>query len=73
MGHAAQGGKSPLIAYLRTAQVALMLGTTKRTLSNWVKAGKVPAPLIDPKTGYMKWTLSDVEVARSILRETVKR
>jgi len=55
--------------YLTTARVARILGITKRTLHNWIKAGKVPAPEANPDNGYLQWTMSDVEVVRNTLME----
>jgi DNA-binding transcriptional MerR regulator len=60
-------GKVP--EFLTTARVARILGVTKRTLHNWIKAGKVPAPEANPDNGYLQWTMSDVEVARNTLME----
>jgi predicted site-specific integrase-resolvase len=55
--------------HLTTARVARILGITKRTLHNWIKAGKVPAPDPNPDNGYLQWTMSDVEVVRNALTE----
>jgi DNA-binding transcriptional MerR regulator len=55
--------------YLTTARVARILGITKRTLHNWIKAGKVPGPEVNPENGYLQWTMADVEVARRALTE----
>ena len=55
--------------YLTTARVARILGITKRTLHNWIKAGKVPGPEANPNNGYLQWTMSDVEVVRNVLME----
>jgi len=55
--------------YLTSARVARILGITKRTLHNWIKAGKIPAPEANPGNGYLQWTISDVEVVRNVLME----
>jgi predicted site-specific integrase-resolvase len=55
--------------YLTSARVARILGITKRTLHNWIKAGKIPGPEANPENGYLQWTMSDVEVARNVLTE----
>jgi predicted site-specific integrase-resolvase len=55
--------------YLNSGRVARILGISKRTLHNWIKAGKVPAPDPNPENGYLIWTMSDVEVARHALTE----
>jgi predicted site-specific integrase-resolvase len=55
--------------YLTTARVARILGITKKTLHNWIKSGKVPGPEVNPDNGYLRWTMSDVEVVRNVLME----
>jgi excisionase family DNA binding protein len=55
--------------YLTTARVARILGISKRTLHNWIKAGKVPGPEANPGNGYLQWTMADVEVVRNTLME----
>jgi predicted site-specific integrase-resolvase len=55
--------------YLTSARVARILGITKRTLHNWIKAGKIPAPDANPENGYLQWTITDVEVVRNVLTE----
>ena len=54
---------------LTSARVARILGITKRTLHNWIKAGKIPGPEINPENGYLQWTMTDVEVVRNVLTE----
>jgi excisionase family DNA binding protein len=55
--------------YLTSARVARILGITKRTLHNWIKAGKIPAPEANPDNGYLQWRIADVEVVRNVLTE----
>lgn len=55
--------------YLTSARVARILGINKRTLHNWIKAGKIPAPEVNPDNGYLLWTMTDVEVVRNVLTE----
>jgi DNA-binding transcriptional MerR regulator len=55
--------------YLTSARVARILGITKRTLHNWIKVGKSPAPDANPNNGYLQWTMTDVEVVRNVLTE----
>ena len=55
--------------YLTTARVARILGISKRTLHNWIKAGKVTGPEVNPGNGYLQWTMSDVETVRTVLME----
>lgn len=54
---------------LRSDQVATILGVTKRTLKNWLRAGRIPEPPRNPTNNYRVWTLADVEAARQILRQ----
>jgi predicted site-specific integrase-resolvase len=55
--------------FLTSARVARILGITKRTLHNWIKAGKIPAPDANPENGYLQWTMTDIEVVRNVLTE----
>jgi DNA-binding transcriptional MerR regulator len=55
--------------YITSARVARMLGITKRTLHNWVKAGRITPPEINPDNGYLQWTMSDVDTVRHVLTE----
>ena len=55
--------------YLNTGQVAEILGITKKTLKNWLKAKRIPEPERNPANRYRKWTLQDVESIRRILSE----
>ncbi len=54
--------------HLTSTEVADLLGVTKRTLFNWLKAGKIPQPQRRPN-GYFQWTLEDVQLLRSLLEE----
>lgn len=54
---------------LRSEQVATILGVTKRTLKNWLRAGVIPEPPRNPSNNYRVWTLTDVEAARQLLRD----
>jgi predicted site-specific integrase-resolvase len=63
------GSTARIPEYLTTARVARILGITKRTLHNWIKAGKVPGPEVNPVNGYLQWTMSDIEVVRNVLME----
>jgi len=55
--------------YLSTGQVAEILGITKRTLKNWLKAKWIPEPERNPANRYRRWTVQDVETVRRILNE----
>lgn len=52
-----------------SARAAAILGTTKRTLHNWVRSGRIPKPDVNAANGYYRWTLSDIEVVRALLKE----
>jgi DNA-binding transcriptional MerR regulator len=55
-------GETP--AYLSSCRAARVLGVSKRTLLNWVNAGLVPKPEVNPTNGYLLWTTADIEGAR---------
>jgi DNA-binding transcriptional MerR regulator len=55
--------------YLTTGQVAEILGITKKTLKNWLKANVIPEPNRNPMNRYRRWTLQDIEGIRRILTE----
>ena len=57
------------IQYLSTGQVAEILGITKRTLKNWLKASLIPEPQRNPMNRYRRWTLQDVESVRRIVTD----
>jgi DNA-binding transcriptional MerR regulator len=54
---------------LRSEDVAGILGVTKRTLKNWLRAGRISEPQRDPNNNYRVWTLQDVESIRRMLEE----
>jgi len=54
--------------FLTSSEVASLLGVTKRTIFNWLKAGKIPQPQRRPN-GYFQWTLEDVQLVRSLVEE----
>lgn len=57
------------VEYLSSARVARILQVSKRTLLNWVHAGRVPRPEINPENGYFMWTMPDVDAIRTALQE----
>lgn len=57
------------IPYLNTGQVADILGITKKTLKNWLKASLIPEPQRNPMNRYRRWTLQDIESIRRIVNE----
>ncbi len=60
------------LPYLRTSQVAEILGVTKKTLKNWLKAELIPEPERNPINRYRRWTLQDIEGIRRILSDRNK-
>ena len=62
-------GREP---YLSTGQVAEILGVTKKTLKNWLKAELIPEPERNPMNRYRCWTLQDIEGIRRILSDRNK-
>jgi len=54
---------------LTSEQVASILGVSKRTLKNWLRAGKIPEPERNPANNYRLWNPSHIEAIRNILRE----
>jgi DNA-binding transcriptional MerR regulator len=48
--------------YLKTAEVARILGVSTQTLYNWLRLGKIAEPERHPLTSYRLWTLKDVEM-----------
>jgi|KBSMisStandDraft_5_1062788.scaffolds.fasta_scaffold1858019_2 DNA-binding transcriptional MerR regulator len=64
-----QSGGDREIPYLSTGQVADILGITKKTLKNWLKASLIPEPQRNPMNRYRRWTLQDIESIRRIVNE----
>ncbi len=61
--------KARLEPYLRSQEVADILGITKRTLMNWLRTQKIPEPERNQATRYRRWTAQDVERIRQIIAE----
>jgi DNA-binding transcriptional MerR regulator len=61
------------VPYLTTGQVAEILGITKKTLKNWLKASLIPEPNRNPINRYRRWTLQDIEGIRRILSQRDRR
>jgi len=55
--------------YLKSQEVADVLGITKRTLMNWLRAQKIPEPERNQANRYRRWTAQDVERIRQIIAE----
>jgi DNA-binding transcriptional MerR regulator len=49
--------------------VAEILGITKKTLKNWLKAQWISEPDRNPTNRYRRWTLQDLEAIRRMLSE----
>jgi len=56
--------------YLKTRQVAQLLGVSLNTVYRWLKKEKISEPLRGPENNYRLWTVEDVERIRQELSET---
>jgi DNA-binding transcriptional MerR regulator len=61
--------KDRMKPYLRSQEVADVLGITKRTLMNWLRLEKIPEPERNQVNRYRRWTPQDVDRIRQILAE----
>lgn len=50
--------------YLKTRQVAKMVGVSLNTIYRWLKDERIDEPYRDPENNYRLWTLQDVEQIR---------
>jgi len=55
--------------YLKSQEVADVLGITKRTLMNWLRTNRIQEPERNQTTGYRRWTAQDVERIRQTIAE----
>jgi DNA-binding transcriptional MerR regulator len=55
--------------YLRSQEVADILGITKRTLMNWLRSQRIPEPQRHPMNRYRRWTPDDVARIRQTIAE----
>jgi len=55
--------------YLKSQEVADVLGITKRTLMNWLRAKKIEEPERNQANRYRRWTAQDVERIRQAIAE----
>jgi DNA-binding transcriptional MerR regulator len=55
--------------YLRSQEVADVLGITKRTLMNWLRSQKIPEPERNQANRYRRWTAQDVQRIRQMIAE----
>jgi DNA-binding transcriptional MerR regulator len=54
--------------YLKTRQVAQILGVSLNTVYRWLKQEKISEPLRDADNNYRLWTAADIERIRHELR-----
>jgi len=55
--------------YLKSQEVADILGITKRTLMNWLRTERIPEPERNLANRYRRWTAQDVERIRQTIAE----
>ncbi len=53
--------------YLKTRQVARLLGVSLNTVYRWLKKEKISEPLRDPENNYRLWTAEDIDRIRQEL------
>ncbi len=53
--------------YLKTSQVARLLGVSLNTVYRWLKKEKISEPLRDPENNYRLWTAEDIDRIRQEL------
>jgi DNA-binding transcriptional MerR regulator len=61
--------KTRMEPYMRSQEVADVLGITKRTLMNWLRLRRIPEPERNQVNRYRRWTPQDVERIRQIIAE----
>jgi DNA-binding transcriptional MerR regulator len=61
--------KARMELYMRSQEVADVLGITKRTLMNWLRTERIPEPDRNQANRYRRWTPQDVERIRQIIAE----
>jgi DNA-binding transcriptional MerR regulator len=54
--------------YLKTRQVAQILGVSLNTVYRWLKTEKISEPLRDVDNNYRLWTVADIERIRQEVR-----
>jgi len=55
--------------FLKSSELARILGISRRTLVLWVKQGRIPAPEKSP-AGYFLWTEADLLYIRGIAKSS---
>lgn len=59
--------------YLKTRQVAKLLGISLNTVYRWLEKGKIAEPMRDPDSNYRLWTAEDIERIRRDLATAVEQ
>jgi len=59
--------------YLKTSEVARILGVSTQTIYNWLREGTISEPERNPLTAYRRWTTKDVEMVRNAILERRSR
>ena len=54
--------------YLKTRQVAKILGVSLNTIYRWLKDEKISEPLRDAENNYRLWTAEDIDRIRHKVR-----
>jgi DNA-binding transcriptional MerR regulator len=61
--------KARIEPYLKSQEVADVLGITKRTLMNWLRTQRIQEPERNQANRYRRWTTQDVERIRQTIAE----
>lgn len=61
--------KARIEPYLKSQEVADVLGITKRTLMNWLRTNRIQEPERNQANRYRRWTTQDVERIRQTIAE----
>jgi DNA-binding transcriptional MerR regulator len=59
--------------YLKTSEVARILGVSTQTIYNWLREGRISEPERHPLTSYRRWTTKDVDMIRNAVLESRAR
>jgi DNA-binding transcriptional MerR regulator len=55
--------------FMKSSEIAAILGISRRTLALWVKQGRIPEPVRSP-AGYFLWTEADLVHFRWIAKRS---
>jgi len=61
--------KARIEPYMKSQEVADVLGITKRTLMNWLRTKRIQEPERNQANRYRRWTTQDVERIRQAIAE----